>query len=105
VFLLGKSFLLFLLAGLCEIGGGYLGNGGAMALIGFMERRVRLCCFFMASCPRTSLLISASLISSIMNVTPTPVSSKNRRTPPALDYVVSTCLAKDCDELRNQLRH
>ena len=40
----------------------------------------------------------ASLISSIMNATPTPVSSKNRRTPPALDYVISTCLAKDCDE-------
>jgi len=40
----------------------------------------------------------ASLISSIMNATPTPVSSTNRRTPPALDYVVSTCLAKDCDE-------
>ncbi len=40
----------------------------------------------------------ASLISSIMNATPTPVSSKNPRTPTTLDYIVSTCLAKDCDE-------
>jgi len=40
----------------------------------------------------------ASLISAIMAGTPPPISSLNATTPPALDRVIRTCLAKDPDE-------
>jgi Tol biopolymer transport system component len=40
----------------------------------------------------------ASLISSIMSSDPAPISSTQPMTPPALDRVVKTCLAKEPDE-------
>ena len=40
----------------------------------------------------------ASLISSIMSLDPQPISSVQPMSPPALDRVVKTCLAKDPDE-------
>ena len=40
----------------------------------------------------------ASLISSIMSSDPAPISSVQPMTPPALDRIVRTCLAKDPDE-------
>jgi len=40
----------------------------------------------------------ASLISSIMSSEPPPISSIHAMTPPALDRIVRTCLAKDPDE-------
>ena len=40
----------------------------------------------------------ASLISAIMSTEPPPVSSLQSLSPPALDRVVQSCLAKDCDE-------
>ncbi len=40
----------------------------------------------------------ASLIGSIMSATPPPISSLQPTTPPALDRVIRTCLAKDPDE-------
>jgi Tol biopolymer transport system component len=40
----------------------------------------------------------ASLISAIMAGTPPPISSLQPTTPPALDHVIRTCLAKDPDE-------
>jgi serine/threonine protein kinase len=40
----------------------------------------------------------ASLISAIMSSDPPPVSTIKTMTPPALDHVVKTCLAKDPDE-------
>jgi Tol biopolymer transport system component len=46
----------------------------------------------------------ASLISSIMSSTPAPISSVQPLSPPALDRVIHTCLAKDRDE-RIQTAH
>jgi eukaryotic-like serine/threonine-protein kinase len=53
----------------------------------------------------------ASLISSIMKEEPAPISAVQPMTPPALDRVVKTCLAKDPEErwqsasdLRNELK-
>jgi serine/threonine protein kinase/Tol biopolymer transport system component len=53
----------------------------------------------------------ASLISSIMKEDPAPISAVQPMTPPALDRVVRTCLAKDPDErwqnagdLKNELK-
>ena len=40
----------------------------------------------------------ASLIGAIMNSDPPTLSSLQPMTPPALDHVVKTCLAKDPDE-------
>jgi serine/threonine protein kinase len=40
----------------------------------------------------------ASLIGAIMHERPQPASSIQPMTPPALDRVISTCLAKDPDE-------
>ena len=40
----------------------------------------------------------ASLIAAIIHIEPPPVSSLQQMTPPALDQVVRTCLAKDPDE-------
>jgi eukaryotic-like serine/threonine-protein kinase len=40
----------------------------------------------------------ASLISSILSAEPPPISSVQPMTPPALDRVVKTCLAKDADD-------
>jgi eukaryotic-like serine/threonine-protein kinase len=40
----------------------------------------------------------ASLIASILQIDPPPISSLQPMTPPALDRVVKTCLAKDPDE-------
>ena len=40
----------------------------------------------------------ASLITAIMSSEPAPVSSLQAMTPPALDYLVKTCLAKDPDD-------
>ena len=40
----------------------------------------------------------ASLIHAIMGVEPPPISTRQPMSPPALDHVVKTCLAKDPDE-------
>jgi Tol biopolymer transport system component/tRNA A-37 threonylcarbamoyl transferase component Bud32 len=40
----------------------------------------------------------ASLIASILQIDPPPISSLQPMTPPALDHVVKTCLAKEPDE-------
>ena len=40
----------------------------------------------------------ASLIHAIMGVEPPPISTRQPMTPPVLDHVVKTCLAKDPDE-------
>jgi serine/threonine-protein kinase len=40
----------------------------------------------------------ASLIGAIMHVEPPPISATQSLTPPSLDYIVKTCLAKDPDD-------
>jgi hypothetical protein len=40
----------------------------------------------------------ASLISAILSSDPSPMAASQPLTPPALDRVVKTCLAKDPDE-------